>query len=151
ALMFIPKPVSPVALRTFVAQALHRRVLSSDKIAQQRDHSSDARARSRREAAELVQRMRKNAVISRATFDEHLTAQLGWIAHYFGAETAGFACMLEDHLQIVDCFGADAFSGPKYINAHLPLCDEIVVTGSSLMVPDTDTHPTFRTDSFPLG
>jgi DNA-binding response OmpR family regulator len=151
AAAFMSKPVNPDALLAFVDRILRGAALSSDALNEQRRRANAARARSRRAAADLVMRLTKNIAIPRALFDELTTSQLDWLADYFGVEAVVLSLMRGDRLQVIESAGAEPFALGEDVAARLPLCNEILETGSSLMVADTGTHPSFTGNSFPSG
>lgn len=143
ALMFVRKPVAPSDLLDFVAHGLRGERVSAELAARERTNSSIARQRTREAAAAFVGGIRKELEVRAA-------GQMEWLANYFGVQTAVVALEENAHLSVFDQSGDPSFIRGLDLMSRLPPCQEILESGSSLVLADACTSPCFSSGPYKL-
>jgi CheY-like chemotaxis protein len=143
ALMFVRKPVAPSDLLDFVAHGLRGERVGAELAARERTNSTLARTRKRQAAADFVAQIR-------GEIEAKVAGQMEWLAAYFGVQTAVVALEEDGHLSVFDEAGDPAFSPGLDLVRRVPPCQEIIDSGSSLVLADVTTSPCFGSGPFKL-
>jgi len=141
ALMFVRKPLGPADLLEFVAQGLLGERVSAETAARERANSAAARSHARQAAAAF-------ASLIRTDVEHRATGQMAWLAAYFGLETAVIALMENDRLTVVAAAGDPAFKTGLNLADKLTPSNEILESGSSLVLADASTHACFSSGPY---
>ena len=143
ALMFVRKPVAPTDLLEFVAHALRGERVGAEIAARERTNSRAARKRTRDAAAAFVAPIHKE-------LEERAAGQMEWLAAYFGVQTAVVALEENGHLSVFDQAGDPSFTRSQDLVSRLPPCQEILESGSSLVLADACSSPCFSAGPYKL-
>ena len=137
ALMFLHKPVSNDHLLDFIAYGLRGQRVDAAALALQRSRSSAARKRARDAAAQLLARL------DPAVWARRVGEHLAWLRSYFGAGGALIALVRDQQLVVLDAGGDPAWPPGMDVSERLAHCLQVIESGSSLLLADATTHPSF--------
>jgi len=137
ALMFLRKPVTSEDLLALLSFALRGQRVDSSALALQRERSSAARTRARNAAAELLRRL------DPSVWTKRVGNHLFWLRSYFAAGGALITVLRNEQLVVLDA-GGDPTSPPGAdVSERMAYCLEVIESGSSLVLADASTHPSF--------
>jgi CheY-like chemotaxis protein len=137
ALMFLRKPLSQEDVLDYVSYGIRGLRIDPVAHARQRSRSTAARKRAHHSAADLLARLDIDAL------GQRIGRQLPWLRSYFGVRTALATMLRGERLLVVDSGGDDGWAPGSDATDRLAQCLEVIETGSSLVLPDVISHPSF--------
>jgi CheY-like chemotaxis protein len=142
AIRFLPKPVDARDLLGAVADVLDGRHADGRAIAGAWNRADGARKQARETAMRLIREVDAQAPPG-GPFSGHGAALVAFVARYLRVDAVAAAILREDGLRVL------ASSDPSWIaldldlGEALPSVEKVVESGSSLLLPDVDSHPSF--------
>src|SRR5262249_49619347 len=127
----------------FVAHGLRGERVSGELAARERKNSIKARRRTRQAAADFVSQIRRE-------IEARSAGQMEWLAAYFKVHTAVMALEENGHLGLFAESGDSSFTPGLDLGRRLPPCQEILESGSSLVLPDASAHTCFASGPYQL-
>jgi twitching motility two-component system response regulator PilH len=143
ALMFVRKPVAPADLLDFVAHGLRGQRVGAELAARERANSITARKVARQAADDFVAQVRNE-------METRSAGQMEWLASYFGVHTAVIGLEENGHLGVFAEAGDPSFTLGLDLARRLPPCQEVLESGSSLVLADASTHACFSSGPYRL-
>src|SRR5262249_37193376 len=121
-------------LLAFVSFGLQGRRLSREPLATARAHATSARKRAREAATAVVQQIEANPVWHQPWFVQLINRFLEFLRAYLGLRTGLTSLMRGDRLVVFAAAGNPGLGPGTDITHKLPQCNEVLETGSSLML-----------------
>jgi twitching motility two-component system response regulator PilH len=141
ALRFLPKPVEPADLLDAVAEALAGHAPTFAAIRAERLRAAAARRSAREDASALIARIESH-LGSTDALGEFSVEHVEHLAAYLGVEAGVMAVVRGDRLTVVAASDGATRAGAD-LGQRVPAGNEIVETGTSLVLADAAAHPSF--------
>jgi CheY-like chemotaxis protein len=142
AVRFLRKPVDPRDLIAAVGVALAGDRPDHQAIVAAQDHSNAARKEARAVSIKLLHDLAAQAPPGQP-FSVHATALVAFAARYLTADVVVAALLREDGLRVIASSNPSLIAVGSDLNEALPGVDNVVETGSTLVLPDVTRHPSF--------
>jgi CheY-like chemotaxis protein len=140
---FLPKPIAPDDLLGAVAHAVEGLRPEPEEIATARRHSTAARLSAREAAEALVARMQASSAAGRSALRPFADREIRVFADYLGFAAGLVAVVRRDDLEVVGATPSSTFAPGANLGEHFSAGWEVVETGSSLVLPNASSHPSF--------
>jgi twitching motility two-component system response regulator PilH len=139
AVAFVPKPVTAGDLLAAVHDVL--KPSACDGTAGRRRRASEARKLARETAQTLLTQL--DNVSSAISFDQRGVELLTWVARYLDMPAAVLALLHNERLEVVSASDRSWLHAGDDLSSLFPPAEEVIETGSSLVLPDIHAHPCF--------
>ena len=117
--------------------------MSAETAARERANATAARLTVQQKATTFVAQIRRDVELRAA-------GHMGWLAGYFGVETALTAVVDDGRLTVLAAYGDSSLTTGVNISGKLSPCREILESNSSLVLADASTHACFSTGPYHL-
>jgi CheY-like chemotaxis protein len=142
AVRFLPKPVDPHDLLDAVADVLGGRRADGAAIAGAWSRAGSARKDARDTATRLMREVEAHAPPG-MPFTKQAASLVGFVARYLHIDAAVAAILREDRLRVWASSSPDWIAPDLDLGDALPSVEKILESGSSLVLPDVYSHPSF--------
>jgi twitching motility two-component system response regulator PilH len=151
ATRFLRKPVAPSDLLRAVTEVNSSQAPPAWQLQSERARSSAARRRALDDASELMEQIEEHAEPGDRPIDRIATEQIEALTRFFAVEAGVIAVVRRDALSVVASVGHAALTQGSDFGLLVPAGYEVLETGSSLMLTDASTHPSFAGVGQTLG
>jgi CheY-like chemotaxis protein len=142
AARFLHKPVDARDLLGAVADVLSGRTARQEAIDRARDHSSAARKEARENAMHLLNEIDVHTPPG-MPFPQHAARLVSFVGHYLAVDAVAAAILRDDRLLVLASSTAPLIAPDLDRGAAFPSVQRVLESGSSLVLPDLATHPSF--------
>jgi DNA-binding response OmpR family regulator len=135
--VFLPKPFELEALRDAVGAAFTHSPIAPEVV----ERASIGARRLRAKAVEAAHAALERLEARRGEFDTRTEQGLRFVTGYLGIGEAMFVLVQEGHLISLARSDGRVFRQDERVDDRLPLCRDIIETGSAIVIPDMTSTP----------
>jgi CheY-like chemotaxis protein len=141
AVRFLHKPTAPRDVVAAIADVLAGRSAARESIEGARDRSGAARKEARETATRLLQRLEADTALG-APFSQHADQLVTFVARYLTVDAVA-AILRDERLRVVASSNQTLMAPGLDLGHAFPSLERVLESGSSLVLPDLPTHPSF--------
>ncbi len=142
AVRFLPKPIHAKDLIAAVRDVLAGCRAAAETVASARARASAARLAARSSATKLMSQLEAQTPPGQP-FSQHAAQLVAFVARYLAVDEVVAAVLQQDRLEVLASSNPSVIPPGLDLGAALPAVDRVLESGSSLVLPDVASHPSF--------
>jgi CheY-like chemotaxis protein len=142
AARFLHKPVDARDLLAAIVDVLSGRCAAQEAIDGARDRTSAARKEARESAMQLLRELDAHAPPG-MPFPQHAARLVSFVGRYLAVDAVAAAILRDDRLRVLASSNPALIGADVDLGAAFPSVERVLESGSSLVLPDLATHPSF--------